>query len=64
MEWIYQFPIGKCLSQIVTKSMKNRENWNFLWGSKNFNFLQLTYFSYKGHENEQFGKVSSKYMHF
>ena len=40
------------------KIPKNWKNWNSLWGSKDYNIQKLTYFSNKGHKNEQYGKVS------
>ena len=47
-------------NKIPEKSEKSE----FFEGSKTFNYRKLINLLHKGHENEQFGKNSSKYMHF
>ena len=47
----------------VLDSNKISKKSEFFVVVQKFQFLKLTDSLHKGHENEQFGKVSSKYMH-
>ena len=48
----------------VINSNKIAEKSEFFVGVEKFQYLKSDFFSYNGHENEQFGKISSKYVHF
>ena len=60
LEWIYRLSISVLNCNKIPEKLEKSE---FFVGGPKISILKIDLFFVQGHENEQFGKVSSKFMH-